>query len=245
MLSLRTGRGAAPVIPSPAMNLYPMRHSKVACCSALLAFVAFTATPLSAQAPAPSPTPAAAEEEPLQNAFILFTILKKPVALQCTIGTNSIVDAAGEPVGAGFSSGLRPWRPAKDSLRAEAKGYQSAELKPFLQIGEIPIVVLQERSSGSLGFSVIKNATSRDTPFYDAINLSSKNSLAVTANGKKFRLPRSQRMRLTAEKKLDLSVEGGGSEVMESPEDPSYLVVFFDEPGGKIGFRMLPDMMMQ
>lgn len=182
----------------------------------------------------------------MQSAFVLFTLLSKPAPLKCTIGaTNVVLDASTEPVGSGFASSLLPWRPAKDSLRASAKGYQPAELKPFLQLGETPVLVLQEKPSGTLSFSVIKNATSRDTPFYDAINLTKQSSITVTANGRKVRLPRSERVRLGSEKKVEFSVEGGPSDVLDSAEDPSYLVIFYTDPAGKTAFSVMPDMLLQ
>lgn len=200
-----------------------------------------------AQAPQPSPSPTPEEAvEPVQSGFMLFTLLNKPVALKCMIGTNNVVlDASADPVGAGYASSLIPWRPAKDSLRASAKGYQPAELKPFLQIGETPVLLLQERPSGTLSFSVIKNAESRDVPFYDALNLTKESSLSVTANGKKFRLPRSQRVRLGPDKRMEFKVEGGPSDVLESMDDPSHLVIFYTDTTGKTAFSVVPDMLLQ
>lgn len=203
--------------------------------------------PLRAQAPQPSPSPTPEEPvEAVQSGFILFTLLNKPAALKCMIGTNNVIlDASADPVGAGYTSSLMPWRPAKDSLRASAKGYQSAELKPFLQMGETPVLVLQEKPSGTLSFSVIKNAESRDVPFYDALNLTKESSLSLTANGKKFRLPRSQRVRLGPDKRMEFKVEGGPSDVLESADDPSYLVIFYTDAGGKTAFSVVPDMLWQ
>jgi hypothetical protein len=205
------------------------------------------ALPLRAQAPQPSPSPT--PEEPLeavQSGFVLFSLLKKPAALKCMIGTNNVVlDASADPVGAGYASSLMPWRPAKGSLLASAKGYQSAELKPFLQMGETPVLVLQEKPSGTLSFSVIKNAESRGGAFYDAINLTKESSLSVTANGKKFLLPRSQRVRLGPDKRMEFKVDGGPSDVLESADDPSHLVIFYTDAAGKIGFSVVPDMLLQ
>jgi len=203
--------------------------------------------PLRAQAPQPSPSPTPEEPvEAVQSGFILFTLLNKPAALKCMVGTNNVVlDASTDPVGAGYASTLMPWRPAKESLRASAKGYQSAELKPFLQMGETPVLVLQEKPSGSLSFSVIKNAESRGGPFYDALNLTKESSLSVTANGKKFRLPRSQRVRLGPDKRMEFKVDGGLSDVLESADDPSHLVIFYTDAAGKTGFSVVPDMLLQ
>lgn len=182
----------------------------------------------------------------MTSGFILFTMLQKPAALKCVIGTNNVVlDATAEPVGSGFTSGLIPWRPAKATLRAEAKGYQSVELSPFLQAGETPVLILQERSAGTLSFSVVKNVENRDAPFYDAINLTAQSNLVVNANGKKFQLPKGKRVRIGSAKTVKFSVEGGPSDVLESMDDPSYLVLFFSEPNGKIGFSVVPDMPLQ
>ncbi len=211
---------------------------------AIIAITGVFRAPLTAQEPQPSPTPE--EVEPLTSGFILFTMLQKAVPLKCVIGTNNVVvDATAEPVGSGFTTSLLPWRPAKATLRAEAGNYQPAELRPFLQTGETPVLVLRERSPGSLSFSVIKNTENRDTPFYDAINLSAKPSLTITANGKKLRLPKGERVRIGTEKTVKFSIEGGPSDVLESMDDPSYLVLFFSEPAGTVGFSVVPDMPLQ
>jgi hypothetical protein len=205
------------------------------------------ALPLRAQAPQPSPSPTPEEPvEAVQSGFILFTLLNKPAALKCMIGTNNVVlDASADPVGGGYASSLMPWRPAKAALRAEAKGYSPAELRPFLQPGETPVVVLQERTPGSFTFSIIKNADNRGGPFYDAINLSAQPSLTLTANGKKIRLPKGERMRIGTEKTVKFSVEGGPADILESMEDPSHLVLFYSKPSGKLGFSVVPDMPLQ
>ena len=209
-----------------------------------MTMVAVLGSSLPAQEAQPSPTPE--EIEPVTSGIILFTMLQKPAALQCVIGANNVVlDATAEPVGSGFTSSLLPWRPAKANLRAEAKGYQPTELRPFLKPGETPVVVAQERSAGSLSFSLIKNAVSRDGPFYDAINLSSQPSLVVTANGKKFRLPKGERVRIGTERTVKFSVEGGPSDTLESMEDPSHLVLFYTGSGNKIEFSVVADMLLQ
>jgi hypothetical protein len=199
---------------------------------------------LPAQEAQPSPTPE--EVEPVTSGFILFTMLQKPAPLKCVIGTNNVVlDATAEPVGSGFTSSLLPWRPAKGVLSAGGAGYQAAELRPFLQAGETPVLILQERSPGSLSFSIIKNSDNRDGPFYDAINLTKDNSLTVTANGKNLQLPRSKRVRLSTEKRVEFKVEGGPSDVLESMDDPSFLVLFYTGSDGKTGFSVVPDMLLQ
>lgn len=210
----------------------------------LICIVSVLVSMLPAQEVQPSPTPE--EVEPMTSGFILFTMLQKPAALKCVIGTNNVVlDASGEPVGSGFTSSLIPWRPAKATLRAEAPGFRGAELRPFLEMGETPVIVLQERSTGSLSFSVIRNTENRGAAFYDAINLSAQPSLTITANGKKMRLPKGERVRIGSEKNVKFSVDGGPSDVLESMDDPSHLVLFFSEPTGKIGFSVVPDMPLQ
>jgi hypothetical protein len=212
---------------------------------ALLAASGLFCAHLEAQEAEPSPTPEE-EVEPVTSGFILFTKLLKPAPLKCIIGTNNVVlDATAEPVGSGFTSSLLPWRPARAKLRAEAAGYQPAELSPFLQIGETPVLILQERSPGSLSFSIIKNSENRDGPFYDAINLTKDSSLSVTANGKNIQLPRSKRVRLSSEKRVEFKVEGGPSDVLESMDDPSFLVLFYTGADGKTGFSVVPDMPLQ
>ena len=210
----------------------------------LMTMLAALASSLPAQDAQPSPPPE--EIEPVTSGFILFTMLQKPAALKCVIGTNNVVlDATAEPVGSGFTSSLLPWRPAKASLRALAKGYQPAELPPFLKPGETPVVVVRERTAGSLSFSVIKNAVSRDGPFYDAINLSSQSLLVVTANGKQIRLPKGERVRIGTEKTMNFSVKDGPSDTLESMEDPSHLILFYTGTDNKIGFSVVADMLLQ
>lgn len=182
----------------------------------------------------------------MTSGFILFTMLQKPTALKCVIGTNNVIlDATADPVSSGFTSSLLPWRPSKATLRAEAAGYRSAELRPFLAAGETPVLVLQERPTGVLAFSVIRNSENRGGPFYDAINMSAQPTLLVNANGKKFQLPRGERVRIGTEKIVKFTVDAGPSDVLESMEDPSYLVLFFSEPNGKVGFSVVPDMLLQ
>ena len=179
--------------------------------------------------------------------MVLFNLVPKTAPIKCTIGTNNVVvDGTAEAIGPGFSTGLIPWRPEKEPLRAEAKGYLAAELKPFLKAGETPVVLLTESPSGQLAFRLIPNAATRDGGFYDAINFTPDSSLQITVDGKPVSLAKGKRARLSTKKKMTYALPKGQPQTLEAGDDPpQHLIIFYRSATGRTECAVVPDMLMQ
>jgi hypothetical protein len=173
-----------------------------------------------------------AQEFP-KSAFGVLNLLPRPTIIKISLGSNQLTPGD-EEINPGFYTGMMPWRPEKEILKAEAAGYQSAELKPFLKVTETPVIILQENPSKTLKFTVLPNAKERSPAFFDAINLTSQESLQIEANGKPYKLPNSQRIRLSKEKKFSFTIPGKPEKTID-PEDPcGFLLVFYTRPDGTV-----------
>ena len=173
-----------------------------------------------------------AQEIP-KSAFALLNIVPKDLPIKIMLDTNQIASGK-EGLAPGFYSGLMPWNPPKAILTAEAPGYQTAQLKPFLKTTEAPIIVLQETSGKTLQFTVIANSKDRAPSFYDAINLTTKENLTIRADNKEVTLPKNQRIRLSKAKSLTYSILGGEVKTIDPSESHNYLMIFYTSVGGLI-----------
>jgi hypothetical protein len=162
-----------------------------------------------------------------RSAFALLNIVPKDLPIRITLDTNEIA-AGKEAVSPGFYTGFIPWNPAKAILTAEAPGYRTAELKPFLKTSEAPLIVLQEAPGKILQFTVIANSKERAPSFFDAINLTTQENLTIRADNKDVTLPRNQRIRLSKSKSLTFSTLGGEVRTIDPSEGHNYLMVFFN-----------------
>lgn len=170
-----------------------------------------------------------AQEMP-KSGLAFFSLIPKSLTVRISIDTNTILQASGEEsMGLGSYTGLLPWKPEAGILKIEAKGYPILERKPFLKVGETPLVVLREAPGGALDLLVIPNAKIRAPSFYDAINLTDQSSLRIQANKKDFDLPQGQRVRLTTEKTLNYTLNNRAAEPIDSPENGNYLLVFYTD----------------
>ncbi len=152
--------------------------------------------------------------------------------------------AADEVAGNGFSTGLVQWSPADGELVAEAPGRQPATIKSFIKPGETPLVILKAKGSGSLDFSLLPKPADRNGGFYDAVNLTAQPEVELTVDGKKVRLPRGQRVRLSKNKTLKYEVTGGPKDLLESIDDPSHVMVFYGDDNGKVRCMVVADYAM-
>jgi hypothetical protein len=183
-----------------------------------------------------------------QLLFTLINTIPKSAGFRCYIKngkeTNMLTPSGGaadEAPGNGFSTGLVQWSPVDGELVVEAPGRQPASIKPFIKPGETPLVILKAKGSGSVDFSLLPKPPDRKTGFYDAVNLTAQLELELTVDGKKLRLPRGQRVRLTKNKLLKYEVTGGPQDLLESVEDPSHIVVFYGDDAGKIKCMVVAD----
>jgi len=180
--------------------------------------------------------------------MVLINLVPKPAPIVCRIGTNSaLMDGTGaDPILPGLKTGLIPWLPATQPLRAQAEGYTAAELRPFLKPGETPVVLLTEKSAGTLAFEVIPNADKRDGGFYDAINLTAEPVLQLTVDGKPISLPKGKRIRLGTKKTLTYSLPGERGNNLDSEDDPPQsLLIFYRAYTGKTKCTVVPDILLQ
>jgi hypothetical protein len=172
-------------------------------------------------------------QENSRSAFAILNIVPKDLLLKITLDTNEITSGK-EALPPGFFTGLTPWRPAKAILTAEAPGYQTAQLKPFLKTTEAPLIVLQETAGKTLQFTVLANSKERAPSFYDAINLTTKQNLTIRADNKDVTLPQNLRIRLSKAKSLTYSVLGGEVKTIDPSERHNYLMIFYTSVGGLI-----------
>ena len=173
-----------------------------------------------------------AQEIP-KSAFALLNIVPRDLPLKITLDTNQIASGK-EAIAPGFFSGLMPWNPPKAILNAEAPGYQTAELKPFLKITETPLIVLQEAPGKILQFTILANSKERAPCFYDAINLTSQENLNIQADKKDVTLPRNQRVRLSRSKTLTYSIPRGEIQTLDPTDGGNYLLVFYSRIDGAV-----------
>ena len=177
-------------------------------------------------------TLATAQEFP-KSAFGVLNLVPHPTIIKISLG-NNFLTPDDEEINPGFYSGMMPWRPEKEILKAEAAGYQSAELKPFLKPTETPVIILQENPAKTLKLTVLPNAKERSPAFFDAINLTSLESLQIEADGKPCSLPNNKRIRLSKEKKFSFTIPGKPTKTI-NPDYPSgFLLVFYTRPDGTV-----------
>ena len=172
-------------------------------------------------------------QENSRSAFAVLNIVPKDLLIKIALDTNEITSGK-EALPPGFFTGFTSWNPAKAILTAEAPGYQTAQLKPFLKTTEAPIIVLQETSGKTLQFTVIANSKERAPSFYDAINLTTKENLTIRADNKDVTLPQNQRIRLSKAKSLTYSILGGEVKTIDPSESHNYLMIFYTSIGGLI-----------
>ena len=168
-----------------------------------------------------------------RSAFALLNIVPRNLPIKIALDTNEITSGK-EGVSPGFYTGFCPWDPAKAILTAEAPGYQTAQLKPFLKATEAPIILLQETAGKTLQFTVLANSKERSPSFYDAINLTTKENLTIRADNKDVTLPQNQRIRLSKAKSLTYSILGGEVKTIDPSESHNYLMIFYTSIGGLI-----------
>ncbi len=173
-----------------------------------------------------------AQEIP-KSAFALLNIVPRDLPIKICLETNQITSGK-EAIAPGFYSGLMPWNPPKAILTAEAPGYQTAELKPFLKITESPLIVLQEVPGKILQFTILANSKERAPSFYDAINLTSQENLIIQAEKKDVTLPRNQRIRLSKSKTLTYSIPRGEIQTLDPTDGGNYLLVFYTRTDGAV-----------
>jgi hypothetical protein len=168
-----------------------------------------------------------------RSAFALLNIVPKDLPIRITLDTNEIA-AGKEVISPGFYTGFIPWNPAKAILTAEAPGYRTAELKPFLKTSQAPLIVLQEAPGKTLQFTVIANSKERAPSFFDAINLTTQENLTIRADNKDVTLPQNQRIRLSKAKSLTYSILGGEVKTIDPSESHNYLMIFYTSVSGLI-----------
>jgi len=173
-----------------------------------------------------------AQETP-KSAFALLNIVPKDLPIKICLETNQITSGK-EAIAPGFYSGLMPWDPPKAILTAEAPGYQTAELKPFLKITDSPLIVLQEAPGKILQFTILANSKERAPSFYDAINLTTQENLTIQAEKKDVTLPRNQRVRLSKAKTFSYAIRGRELETLDPSDGGNYLLVFYSRTDGAV-----------
>jgi hypothetical protein len=173
-----------------------------------------------------------AQEIP-KSAFALLNIVPRDLPIKISLDTNQIASGK-ESITPGFYSGLMPWNPPKAILTAQAPGYQTAELKPFLKVTETPLIVLQEAPGKILQFTILANSKERLPSFYDAINLTSQENLVIQADKKDVNLPRSQRIRLSKAKTLSYAIPRREIQTLDPSDGGNYLLVFYNRTDGAV-----------
>ena len=96
------------------------------------------------------------------------------------------------------------------------------------------MIILQENPAKTLKLTVLPNAKERSPACFDAINLTSQESLQIEADGKPCSLPNNKRIRLSKEKKFSFTIPGKPTKTI-NPDDPcGFLLVFYTRPDGTV-----------
>ena len=176
--------------------------------------------------------PVTHSQEIPKSGLAFFSLVPKPLTIRISIDTNTLFQAAGEDaMGLGAYTGVFPWKPENGLLKIEAKGYAPLEKKPFLKVGETPLLVLKEASAGTLDLLVVPNAKARAPSFYDAINFSDQATLKIQANKKDFELPQGQKIRLSTVKSLNYSLGKTNFDPITPEENGNFLLIFYTDSG--------------
>jgi hypothetical protein len=193
----------------------------------------------------------AQQAEAAPSFFTLINTVPKSSGFQCYIKsakeTNVLTpvgEAADEAPGNGFSTGLVAWLPADGDLVAEVPNRSAVTLKPFIEPGQTPLVVLKSTGAGTPKLALLPAPANREGGFYDAVNLTEQAELEVEVDGKQRRLPRGQRVRLGTSKILEYSLPGGPKDKLESMDPPSHVLVFFAGDDQKVRCLVVADYAM-
>lgn len=176
--------------------------------------------------------PGKAQEIP-KSGFAVLNLVSHEIPIRICLEGNEITSGK-EAIPTGYYSGLMPWDPPKAILTAQAPGYQTAELKPFLKITETPLIVLREAPGKILQFTVFPNSKERLPSFYDAINLTSQENLTIQVDKKPVTLPRNQRIRLSKAKAFSYSLQGREPELIDPVDGGNYFMVFYSRSDGSV-----------
>ena len=195
----------------------------------------------SAQTPAAPPSP---------PTFSVVNLIRSPSPATLKIG--SVPVGEGE-MSFGFYSGILHWVPAAPLL-VEAAGFPPLRVPPAkIAPGACPLYVLfdaLEKPPGGgdpkpvLKFLEMQNAKDRGPCFFDGLNLTSRDSLAATLEGRNLVLEKGKRTRLTTKNGFRMQIRDG-PEVALGPfeEDPGgMLLVFYENQDGTIAYVTTYDM---
>jgi len=187
----------------------------------------------SAQSPAAPPPP---------PTFSVLNLIRSPSPATLKIG--SVPVGEGE-MSLGFYSGILHWVPAAPLL-VEAAGFPALRVPPAkITPGSCPLYVLLdalEKPPGGgdpkpiLKFLEIPNAKDRGACFFDGLNLTSRDSLAASLDGRNLVLEKGKRTRLTTKNGFRMQIRDG-PEVALGPfeEDPGgMLLVFYENQDGTV-----------
>ena len=182
--------------------------------------------------------------------FSILNLIRSPSPSTLKIGSNPVGE--GE-MSLGFYSGILHWLPAAPLL-VEAAGFPPLRIPPAkIAPGACPLYVLQdalEKPPGGgdpkpiLKFLEIPNAKDRGACFFDGLNLTSRDSMAASLDGRNLVLEKGKRTRLTTKNGFRMQIRDG-PEVALGPfeEDPGgMLLVFYENQDGTVAYVTTYDM---
>jgi hypothetical protein len=180
--------------------------------------------------------------------FTLINTVPNSTGFKCYIRTSKetnvltpVGEAAADAAGNGFSTGVIRWTPADGDLVAEVPNREPASLRPFIKPGESPLVILRAKGANGVDFSLLPKPVSRESAFYDAVNITAQAQLEVSVDGRKVSLPRGQRVRLSKKNSMEYKVSGGPGDLVESIDPPSHVLVFYGDDAGNVRCLVVAD----
>ena len=206
----------------------------------ILSFGLFSLLPAFGQTPPPKSPPV----------FSLLNLVRSPQPTVLKIGSEPVGEGQ---MSLGFYTGIVTWLPTVP-LVAESPGFGPLRIPVFAsKPGECPLLVLQdalEKPAGGgdpkpvLKYTTVANAKDRGPCFFDGLNLTSRESLSASLEGRNLVLEKGKRTRLTTKNGFRMQVRDG-PEVALGPfeEDPGgMLLVFYENQDGTIAYVTTYDM---
>lgn len=195
-------------------------------------------------------TPAAPPPPPT---FSVLNLIRSPTPATLKIGSAPVGE--GE-MALGFYSGILHWLPAAPLL-VEAAGFPPLRVPPAkIAPGACPLYVLLdalEKPPGGgdpkpvLKYLEVANAKERGPCFFDGLNLTARDSLSASLEGRNLVLEKGKRTRLTTKNGFRMQIRNG-PEVALGPfeENPGgMLLVFYENQDGTVAYVTTYDMQTQ
>lgn len=184
--------------------------------------------------------------------FSLLNLIRSPQPAVLKIGSLPVGEGQ---MSLGFFTGIVTWLPTVP-LVVEAPGFAPLRIPvPSSGPDECPLFVIQdalEKPPGGgeakpiLKFLSVPNAKDRPAYFTDGLNLTTRNVLRGTLDGKTVSLELGRRTRITTQNGFVFKIENGPELAIGGSEEPGgMLAVFYENPNGEIEYALTNDLLIR